>query len=85
MMMMMMMMIALTGAVEDFVFAISSLRRELSPTLTLKWPERNHVQTTYNSPRAYHVQHAVCHVVGKDSSAIKFNRVEITFILALFS
>ena len=26
----------------------------------------------------------MCHVVRKDSSAIKFDRVEIAFILALF-
>ena len=28
--------------------------------------------------------HFVCHVVRRDSSAIKFDRVEIAFILALF-
>ena len=40
----------------------------------------NHVQ--HNN--AYHVQHVVCHVVRRDSSAIVFDRVEITFILDLF-
>ena len=29
--------------------------------------------------------HVVCHVVRRDSLAIKFNRAEITFILAYFS
>ena len=29
-------------------FTISSQRRELSPTRTLKWPRRNGVQITYN-------------------------------------
>ena len=30
------------------------------------------------------MQHVVCHVVRRDSSAIKFVRVEIAFILVLF-
>ena len=38
---------------------MSSLRRELSPTRTLKWPGRNHVQITCNTSSAYHVQHVV--------------------------
>ena len=50
------MMIALKGAVRDF-YSISSLRRELSPTCTLKWPQRNRMQITCNSSNAYHVQH----------------------------
>ena len=33
---------------------------------------------------AYHMQHVVCHVEGRNNSAIKFDRVEIVFILALF-
>ena len=37
-------------------FAISSQRRELSPTGTLKWPGRNRVQITCNTLSAYHVQ-----------------------------
>ena len=36
-------------------FTISSLRRDSSPTCTLKWPERSRVQIT----RAYLVQHVV--------------------------
>ena len=32
---------------------------------------------------AYHVQRDVCHLVRRDSSAVKFDRVEIVFILAL--
>ena len=38
---------------------ISSLRRKLSPTRTLKWPGRNRVQITCNTSSAYHVQHVV--------------------------
>ena len=30
------------------------------------------------------MKHVVCHLVGRDSSAIMFDRVEIAFILALF-
>ena len=37
-------------------FTISSQRRELSPTRTLKWPERNRVQITCNTSSAYFVQ-----------------------------
>ena len=37
-------------------FTISSQRRELSPTRTLKWPGRNSVQITCNTSSAYHVQ-----------------------------
>ena len=33
---------------------------------------------------ANHVQHFVCHWVRRDSSVIKFDRLEIAFISALF-
>ena len=61
-------------------FTISSLRCELSPTCTLKWPRHNRVKSTFNTWRAYHVQHVVCHLEQRDSSAVKFDRVEITFV-----
>ena len=64
------------------IFTISSLRRELSPTRTLKWLGRKRVQITCNTSSAYHVQPAVCHLVRRDSSAIKFDRVEIALMLA---
>ena len=57
----------------------SSLRHELSLTCTLKWPGRNRVQITCNTSSAYHVHPAVYHLVRRDSSAIKFDRVEIAF------
>ena len=60
------------------------MRRELSPTRTRKWTGRNHVQITCNTSSAYHVQPAVYHLVRRDSSAIKFDRVEIAFNLTLF-
>ena len=65
-------------------FTTSSLRRKLSPTRTLELPGTNRMQITCNTSSAYHVQHAVCHLVQRDSSAIKFDRAEITFILALY-
>ena len=80
MMMMMMMMriiiiiIELKGAIRDFFFTISPLRRELSQTRTLQWPGSSRVQITCNTSSAYHVQHVVCHGV-RDSSAVKFDRV----------
>ena len=37
-------------------FTVSSQRRELSPTRTLKWPRRKRVQITCNTPSAHHVQ-----------------------------
>ena len=62
-------------------FTITSQRRELSPTRTLKWPGLNCVQT-----RATHRAlmtskcHVTCHLVQRDSSATKSDRVEIAFI-----
>ena len=49
--------IALKGAIRNFL--VSSLRREPSPTRTLKWPVRDRVQITCNTSSAYHVQHVV--------------------------
>ena len=80
---MIMMIIELKGAI--LAFTISSSRRELSPTRTLRRPGYNRVQIACNTQSAYHVQHVVCHVVRRDSSAIKFDRVEnrihLSFIL----
>ena len=41
------------------LLTIFSLPCELSPTHTLQWPERNCVQTMYNTSSAYHMQHVV--------------------------
>ena len=62
---------------------VSSLRRELSPTRTLKFPRHNRVQITCNTLSAYHAQRVVCQLVRRDSSAIKFNRVEIVFYFSV--
>ena len=56
---------------------MSSLRRELSPNTYAHGPGCNHVLITCNTSGAYQVQLAVCHVIRRDSSAIKFGRVEI--------
>ena len=69
-----MIMVTLKGANQDF-FTISSLRHELSPTCLLKWPGRNHDQITRNTSCAYHVLCVVCHVVQRDISDVKFDRV----------
>ena len=42
------------------------------------------MQITSSMSDAYHVRYAVCHVVRRDISTIKFDIVEIAFILALF-
>ena len=54
------------------------------PACVLKSPERHRVQITCNTSGSYHEQHVVCHVVGRDSSAIKFDRVVIAFVIVLF-
>ena len=66
-------------------FTISSLRREPSPTRRLTWPGRvqscaNHQQHTERLSRA--ACRVTCHVARRDSSAIKFDRVEIAFYLS---
>ena len=61
-------------------FTIPSLPRERSSTRTLKWPGRSRVQITCNTSGADRVRRVVCHVVGRDSRAIKFDTAEIVFI-----
>ena len=41
------------------------------------------MQNTCNTSNVYHVQLVVGHLVRRDSSAIKFHRAEIAFVLAL--
>ena len=66
-------------------FTISSQGGELSPTCTLKWPGRNRVQIRATRWALFTCKcHVTCHTVRRDSSATKFDRVEITFIWALF-
>ena len=42
------------------------------------------MQITCNKSGAHYMEHVVCNVVRRDSSAIKFDRVYIAFSLALF-
>ena len=42
------------------------------------------MQIMCNASSAYQEQHVMCHMVRKDTSAIKFDRVELIFTLALF-
>ena len=58
-------------------FTISSLRHELSPTRTLKWPERNRVQITCNTPNAYHVQHVVLRATWYEGTAQLLSLTEL--------
>ena len=77
--------IIMTALKRAFVFCtISSLCRELSPTCSLKWPGRNCVQIMCNTLGTHHVQHVVCHVLWRERAAIKFDRVQIPFNLALY-
>ena len=69
---------------DSICFTISSLRCKLSPTCTLKWPGLNCVQIMCNTGTAHHMQHVVCHLVRRDSSAIKvesLNHIDFSFIL----
>ena len=50
----------------------------------LKWPGRSVVQIMCNTSSAYHMQHAIDHMVRGGNWAIKFDRVEIIVILAFF-
>ena len=75
--------IAFKGAVWDFWQSPHSTSKCL-PTRTLKLLRHNHVQITCNTSCDYHVHCVICHLVWRDSSAMKFDRNEIAFILALF-
>ena len=63
---------ALKGAIRD-VFAVSSMRRELSPIRALKWPVQ-HIECLSSATCV------TCHVLRRESSAIKFDRAERALI-----
>ena len=56
-------------------FTIYPLHRLMSPTRLPKWRGRNRVQITCNTPSAHHARRVVCHVVRRESPAIKFEGV----------
>ena len=58
-------------------FTISSQRRKLSPTRTLKWPRRNRVQITCNTSSAYHVQHVVLRATWYEGTAQLLSLTEL--------
>ena len=66
--------IAFKDAIRDF-FTISSLCHEPSPTRTFKWPGCNCVQIMCNTSSTYYMQRVACHVIQRDSPAIKFDKV----------
>ena len=70
--------IAFKGAIRDF-FAISVLRRELSPTS--QWPGRNRVQTTCNTLSAYHVQHVMLFATWYEGTAQLLSLTEFKLYL----
>ena len=59
------------------IFTISSQRRELSPTRTLKWPGRKRVQITCNTSSAYHVQHVVLRATWYEGAAQLLSLTEL--------
>ena len=67
-------------------FTISSQRRELSPTRTLKWPGRSRVQITCDTSSAYQVQ-VSCYVPLGTKGQLSYwvwqrwNRIYLSFIL----
>ena len=68
------------------IFTISSQRSELSPTHTLKWLGRNHVQIMCSTSNAYHVQ-VSCYVPLGTKGQLGYlvwqswNRIYLSFIL----
>ena len=58
-------------------FTISSLRSELSPTRTLKWPERSRVQITCSTSSAYHVQHVMLRATWYEGTAQLLSLTEL--------
>ena len=58
---------------------VTSLRREPSPTRTLKWPRcnRNRVQISCNTSSACHVQHVVLRAMWYEGTAQLFTLTEL--------
>ena len=67
--------IALKSAIR-FFYSLLTAPQTVSSTFA-QWPERHRVQITCNTSGADHVQHVVCHVVRRDSSANNFDIIKI--------
>ena len=55
-----------------------------SPTHTLKWPGRSHVQITCNTLSAHHVQHLVLRATWYEGTAQLLSLVEMTSLMCNF-
>ena len=77
----MIIMIAFKGAVRDFLQSPCCAANRLQHVRS--GPRRNLVQITCNTSSAYHLERVMCHLVRVDSSAIKFDRVEMAFYLSV--
>ena len=53
------------------------MRREPSPTHTLKWPGRTRVQITCNTTSADHVQHVVLHATWYEGTVQLLSLTEL--------
>ena len=76
--------IALKGAIWDFYNLLTAPRTVSNTYAQVAWRRRSCVQITCNTSSAYPVQPAVCHLVQRDSSAIKCdssNCIYFSFIL----
>ena len=76
----------LKGVIRDFYNLLTAPRTVSNTYAQVVRPQScvNHVQhqITGNTSSAYRVQHVVCHVVRKDSSAMKPDTVETAIIVA---
>ena len=59
----------------------SSLCRELSPTCKFKWSRRSHVQMTYNTSCAYHVQQVVLRAMWYEGTTKLLSSTEFKSLL----
>ena len=73
----------LNGAIRDFF--LQSPHRAVNCLHHVRSSGQGTIVCKSHTSSIYHVQHAVCHVVRRHSSATMFDKVEIAFILALIS
>ena len=72
--------IPMKGAILDFYYLLTALQ-----TVCNMYSQGcNGVQITCNTLSAYHVQHVACHLVRRDSSAIKFDSVNNCVYFSFF-
>ena len=76
--------ITFKGAIRDFFNNLLTAPRTASSTYAPVAQTQSCANYVQNIQRLSRATSVACHVVRRDSSAIKFDRVEIAFILALF-